>query len=96
MIMVSPVGSVQLWCPIQDVCDCSCCTCIVLEMHVLVETSIYVACYSHRGISMYVLWLKASSYILCQCVSMCVHVCRFALAMISINSHSLQSMVSLQ
>ena len=24
-------------------------------MHVLVETSIYVACYSHRGISMYVL-----------------------------------------
>ena len=24
-------------------------------MHVLVETSIYVACYSHRGISTYVL-----------------------------------------
>ena len=26
-------------------------------MHVLVETSVYVACYSHWGISMYVLWL---------------------------------------
>ena len=26
-------------------------------MHVLIETSIYVACYSHQGISMYVLLL---------------------------------------
>ena len=31
-------------------------------MHVLVDTSIYVDCFSHRGISMYVLWFKLTHY----------------------------------
>ena len=31
-------------------------------MHVLVDTSIYVDCFSHQGISTYVLWFKLTHY----------------------------------
>ena len=53
-------------------------------MHVLVETSIYVACYSHRGISTYVLAfiyysLCCSLLLPCVCAKGCAfsHVCLF-------------------